>query len=165
MKTKNIILIVSVIIFVQLFDSCGGVPLKHFTVEKKALPADFGSDSQCILMCILKDRSSRDKYMEKQITNEYHGKYEFISESDLGSAKFKNKDIYRFLLDYKGSSTTSTYMSGGSLRTSNIPTSNYYLLDRKSNKEYNSNFKSGRFSKSIQAYAINLEIVRLKNQK
>lgn len=166
MKINKTLLFAFLIIFIQLFISCG-TPTKHFTVEKNALPADFGADENSILMCILVDRNSRDKYMKKQITNEYHGKYEFVSISDIKSPKYNDKDIYRYLLDYNSSTVSQTTYNTSTNGSSTVSagTSNYYLLDRKTNKEYNNNLAGSFFSKAIQAYAINLELVRLKNKK
>jgi hypothetical protein len=166
MKIYKKLLFAFLIIFTQLFNSCG-TPTKSFTVEKNALPADFGADENCILICVLQDRNSRDYYMKKQITNEYHGKYEFVSESDLTSSKYNDKNIYKYLLDYHHSTVTQSTYNTTTHRTSTLTSgiSNYYLLDRKENKEYNNKRSGSAFSKIIRAYAINLELVRLKNKK
>ena len=166
MRINKKLLFTFLIIFTQLFITCG-TPTSSFTAEKKAMPTDFGVDENCILICILQGRESRDYYMRKQITNEYHGKYIFVTMTELESSSYADKNIYRYLLDYNHSTVSQTTYNTQTHRTSTMTagSSNYYILDRKENKEYNNKRSGSAFSKIIRAYAINLEIVRLKNKK
>ena len=75
MKKSNLILVSFVISLSFLLNSCGaivkGTALKRFTVENKVIPADFGKKDE-VLLCVLKGRDSRDKYMKKHISKYYN---------------------------------------------------------------------------------------------
>ncbi|MBN8642256.1 MAG: hypothetical protein J0L86_10640 [Flavobacteriales bacterium] len=169
-SNRKKLVVASTILFINfLFTSCGAIvksaAVKEMTVEKNAIPADFGAGNTT-LICVLKGRNSRDNYMRKHIKNIYKGKYEFVLESDLNSSKYSDKNTYRFLFDYDAGSTSSVGHNNVTGRTEamSLPTSSYYIKDRKNDKIYHSNFSSGFFSKLIQAYVINMEKVRLQNQ-
>ncbi|WP_353778659.1 hypothetical protein [Winogradskyella sp. 3972H.M.0a.05] len=166
---KHIKLIILTVTIPFLLNSCGaivkGSASKKMTVENGAIPADFGKDDT-VLICVLKGRNSRDNYMRKHIKKNYKGKYEFVLQSDVYSHKYDDRDKYRYLFDYNAGSMRSTSYSNltGEIETRHLPTSSYYIMDRKSNEYYFSNISSGFFSKLIQAYSINMEKVRLSNQ-
>lgn len=164
------LIVVSTLLSISLFfTSCGAIvkssAMKEMTVEKNAIPADFGSGNT-VLICIIKGRDSRDNYMRKHIKNIYKGKYEFVLESDLNSSKYSDKNTYRFLFDYNAGSATYVGRNNVTGRTEamDLPTSSYFIKDRKNDQIYHSNFSSGYFSKLIQAYVTNMEKVRLQNQ-
>lgn len=145
---------------------------KNLTVEKNAIPPDVGKDDSYIV-CILQGRESRDKYMRKNFSKEYKGKHIFLKESELKTEKYSDVDKYRYVFTYtriNGSTTVRTTVSGGGMNNSNTsnvstPSSNYFIMDRKTNTEYNSGYHSSYFGKYILAYATNLEKQRQLNKK
>ena len=169
MKKSNLILVSFVISLSFLLNSCGaivkGTALKRFTVENKVIPADFGKKDE-VLLCVLKGRDSRDKYMKKHISKYYKGQYEFVLQSDLSDAKYDDLSTYKYVFDYNALSSQGNYYNNasGSFENRTIPSSRYYIYDREANQYYLSNLTSGFFSKLIQAYVIKLEKVRLSNQ-
>jgi len=165
-KIKSIILAIALPL---VLNSCGSIVKSEasnkMTVENGAIPPDLGKDNST-LICVLKGRDSRDNYMKKHIKKNYNGKYEFVLESDLNSEKYNDSDKYRYLFDYNAGSVQSTSFSSptNGFETRNLPTSSYFIKDRKSNEYYFSNISSGFFSKLIEAYSINMEKVRLANK-
>jgi hypothetical protein len=140
-----------------------GVADKHITKENKAIPPDFGNDNST-LICVLKGRNSRDKYMKKHFNENYKGKVVFVLESDLTNEIYNDVDEYRYLLDYDADSmTTSGYSASGEFGTTNAPRSNYYMFDRKNKEYFYSNVKTGSFGKVILSYSQKLENLRQQN--
>ena len=129
---------------------------KKYTVENNAIPASFGNDNST-LICILQGRKSRDRYMKKHLENEYNGKYILLLEEELENNEYSNKNEYRYVFHYN---VRYAVMANGA----DMKASNYYIYDRKEDKDYNSDVTTGLFSKMIESYLINLEIVRASNQ-
>ncbi len=165
---KKLLLLITIFAVSIMLHSCGamikGAALRNLTVENNAMPSNFGKD-KATLICVLKGRESRDKYMRKHFKNEYYGKKVFILESKLNSAKYSDKNKYRYVIDYNsGSLSETTFYSSGGSNTMTAGTSNYFIYDRVEEKTYNSTAQSSAFSKLIQAYAINLEKIRKQNK-
>lgn len=144
---------------------------KNLTVKNHAIPPDVGLKDTYI-MCILTGRNSRDKYLRKNFAKEYKGKYVFVTESEAISEKYSDVDKYRYIFTftrYAGSVKTTTTVTGGGMKNSNTSTvtthaSNYFMIDRKTNTEYNSKYSSSFYGKYILAYAMNLEKQRIVNK-
>ncbi|MTI31418.1 hypothetical protein [Xanthovirga aplysinae] len=158
MKSVKITLGIFLMSLLFLMSSCGLLvksrAISTFTTENKAIPTDFGKE-ETILLCVVEGKRSYDKYLKKHVSNEYHGKYEFILRKDLDSDKFKDTSQYRYVFDYdRGSSFT-----GGIAATN----ASYFIFDRKEDVKYISPLTSSFFSRLIQGYMINLEKERLKN--
>lgn len=130
---------------------------KNLTVEKNAIPPDLGRDDTYVIG-LLDERRSRDKYLIKHIEKNYKGKYVFSTEKDL-TVKYADVDAYRYVLKYKRINNTVYYNTS----MTDVPSSNYFIYDRKEDKIYNSGFHSGMFGKVIKAYAQNMEKQRLVN--
>lgn len=130
---------------------------KNLTVEKNAIPPDLGRDDTYVIG-LLDERRSRDKYLIKHIEKNYKGKYVFSTEKDL-TVKYADVDTYRYVLKYKRINNTVYYNTS----MTDVPSSNYFIYDRKEDKIYNSGFHSGMFGKVIKAYAQNMEKQRLVN--
>lgn len=168
MKSKLVVLVF--LLFVSILPtSCGSMvknsAMNKMTVENHAIPPDFGKNNST-LVCILQGRNSRDKYMRKHIEDNYRGKYVFLLKEELESDKYGNLDEYRYLLDYNAGSVLNTsFNTGGNLETRNLPTSSYYIYDRKMKEHYFSGTTSGMFGKLILAYSISLESVRVANSQ
>jgi len=165
---RNFKLILLTFTIPLLLNSCGSMvkssAAKKMTVENGAIPPDLGKDNT-VLLCVLKGRNSRDKYMKKHIEKYYKGRYEFILEHEVYESKYSNKEIYRYVFDYNAGSVEVVGEDiNGRVKTKNLPTSSYYILDRKTGTNYYSDAPSGYFSKLIEAYAINMEKVRSSNQ-
>ncbi|WP_196890565.1 hypothetical protein [Aureivirga marina] len=148
------------------FSSCGALVRsniqKDISVENGSIPEEIGQEGTT-LICVLKGRSSRDKYMKKHVKKKYHGKYVFVLESDLNSDKYKDVNIYRFLFDYNANSVdTWRQNADGTSTATALPTSSYFIKDRKENKIYSPKMNSSFFSKYIEAYVIQMENARIK---
>ncbi|WP_412984700.1 hypothetical protein [Pontimicrobium sp. IMCC45349] len=136
---------------------------KHITTENNAIPPEFGKDNST-LICVLKGRNSRDKYMKKHFNENYKGKFIFVLEEDLENEEYADLDKYRYIFDYDAGSTASAgYGASGEFKTRSAPYSNYYMLDRKTDEYYYSDVKTGSFGKVILTYAQKLESLRLQN--
>ncbi|WP_203256795.1 hypothetical protein [Hyunsoonleella ulvae] len=174
MKIKNYFNFLFLIFLISLLSSCGSLvkslALKSYTVEKGAIPPDFGKDNST-LICVLTGKNSRDKYLKKHVEKIYKGKYVFVLSGDMPAFNNKSNEYsdiekYRYVFDFKRNYRTTFTPNPVSNRTDvgSVPLSNYFIVDRKYNKTYNSGGESGYFSKLIEAYMINLEKQRLKNQ-
>ncbi len=167
MKKSKLLLILTFSLLA--FNSCGVIvktmALNNYSVKKNAIPPEFGNEDT-VLLCILKGSNSRRKYTGRAFTKKYHGKVEFIETMELYSKKYEDVNKYRYVFDYNSGNlgaTISQNQSTGFIETSTPSTSNYFMLDRKKWKNYNSGFSSGFYGKLLKAYAINLEKKRLES--
>lgn len=162
---KSIILLCSLSL---LATSCltKKIAVSNITVERKAIPPDFGED-ESTLICVISGKNSYDKYMKKHVTNEFHGKYEFVLEDDLNLEKYNDTITYRFVFDRKIRKGQTSSFNYDTNKYDSSPTysNSYFITDRKKNKTYQCPIRAASFSKLIEAYMINLEEVRLKNKK
>jgi len=162
MKFKNLI----IVLLVLGLSSCGSMvlnqALKNYTVEKKAIPENFGKGNT-VLLCVIHGKNKYDKYMKENVKKEYHGEYEFVLKKDIDTDKYSDTDKYRYVFDegtssYKINPTSNTYANNS------VSTMKFSIYDRKEDKLYSSGFSSSYFSTSIKAYMINLEQQRIKNK-
>ena len=138
---------------------------KEFTVEKNAIPKDFGNDSNTILLCVLKDRKSYDKYLKNKVEKKYHGNTIFILEDDLqNNPKYQDVNKYRYVFDYKeGKPRTVTTTMDGQMRQNTVHYKQFYIKDRKNNQVYLNGSEYSLFAKAMEVYFENLEQVRTSN--
>lgn len=122
--------------------------LKSITEEKGAIPPDFGKSNTTLIFVTYKARSY-NKQLAKQVSKKYHGAFEFVRDTELGSGKYSDLDKYPY--EFRWGKTTH-YMNGNSLSTNQ-----FYIFSRKDEKEYKSPMTSGLRKKLIAAYLINLE--------
>lgn len=162
MKNKLQLLIPLLGIIVLL--SCGisqKVALKRLTVEKGAMPSNFGKKGE-VMLFILAERKSFDKYLKKHVIENYFGEYEFVTAKQLGQEKYRDRDTYRYYFDHR-KITSDVYNSQTASMTTKISTS-CFIYDRRDDKRYEPDYKSGQFANLIKAYVRNLEMVRRLNQ-
>ncbi|MCB9335513.1 MAG: hypothetical protein H6586_05150 [Flavobacteriales bacterium] len=159
-------------LIIPLVSSAQNGLMKKATVENGAIPENFGKE-ETIMIFIIKDRKSYDKYLKKNVEENYGGKYVYLLKEDLENKKYQDKNLYRYVMDYEThSSNMTTYNPGNSLNNANngfqstsVTGYSYSIYDRKEDKEYPSNVSSGLFGKLIKGYVINLEAERQKNSK
>ena len=148
------------------------------TIEEdgKQIPPGFGKKNE-ILLVIRKDKKSYDKYLEKNFSENYFGRYLIIDRAELESNKYKNTDTYRYVFDedyheeYKSANPAQIAANGGRRVNSNGTTVDYgqqmyamfQVMDRKSGTVYKTKHGTGAFSKWMRAYIQALEKARLKN--
>lgn len=133
---------------------------KNLTTEKKAIPPDLGKEGTYVV-CILQERESRDKYLRKYFNENYKGNFVFSTKAEL-TTKYADVEKYRYMFTYARLEGQVYHVNDGS--TTTVPSSNYFIYDRKADIEYNSGFHSGFFGKTIDAYTANMEVQRLANQ-
>ena len=156
---SNFLKTISILAFIipgLLLGSCfyKSYALSKITVENGAIPPDFGKD-ETILLCIVYDRRSYDRYLKKHVTKRYHGKYEFVERGNVHE-KYANASKYRYKFyhektyrNYPNHGTTGSY--------------SFYIEDRLKNATYYCPISSSFFGKTIKAYMINLEKKRKKH--
>lgn len=169
---KFILLFVSSILLV----SCGIGKSKEmskmeseFTVENDAIPPDYGKQNE-VLLVVLEERKSYDKWLEKGFSNSYFGNYEFVTKEDLKSSKYSDTEKYRYFFTYeKGTEYSTKYTSqdlgfkGSTTKTYTSNFKRYLVFDRLNDKKYSSGAEFSYFGKAIEVYAKKLEEKRNKN--
>jgi len=124
---------------------------QEFTEENNAIPPEFGSDDKTVFICILKGKNNYDKSLKKIVTENYKGKYTFITQEELKAEKYKNKEIYRYLFNYFGNGSVHDYRE-------------YFVKDRLEILTYQSGAGFSFFDKVLTIYMQNLELKRLSYQ-
>ncbi len=132
-----------------LFSSCTSPHYSEKQVIESAIPTDFKKCRQCILL--LPKRTSglnargMNNYLQKSFTKYYSGKFELAAIEDIeNSVKYKDKSIYRFVLEdatithgYQTRTTTGNNISSSTtIQYNNAYRLYYRLFDRLENKEY-----------------------------
>ncbi len=167
MKTRLILNLILISLSLSMI-SCGalvkGMALKKTTVEKNAIPAEFGSANSTLLIA-LSGKNARDKYLKKYFKKNYHGEFIFVKNDKIDSEKYNDKDIYRYVFDVDRKTDLSPKYNGVNNRFEPNGTtwSKYFIKDRKTDKNYYSKLQSSYFAKLIEAYTINLEKTRKSN--
>jgi hypothetical protein len=106
------------------------------------------------LIGVLKERGSYDKYVKKEFAN-YTGKYVLAK----GNPRHKSDlDKYRYIMDYERETASIHYV--GTRKSQTVPGKRYFILDRKTNKEYKRKTWSSFYAKEMQAYLKAIEAVR-----
>lgn len=154
---------------VILFASCGaivkGVSGSQISVEKHAIPPDFGKDSS-YLVCLTSGKNSYDKYLKKGTEKNYHGPHVYINEKDIHSPEYADSTKYRYLFSRSVSSYSNRQFSAqsGTFSNSNITTNSFGIYDRMTGITYKCPVTSSFFAKLIESYMSKLEEQRLKYQ-
>jgi hypothetical protein len=143
-------------------NGCGAlvksVGVTQMTEAKGAIPPEFGQDPTSVLVCIIRNRKSYDKYMIKNVKKIYHGKYVFVSAEDLETPKYADRNKYRYVFD--GNTTanrSSEYSPSSGYKNSTTYSDSYFVFDRLKDEHYHARFTSSFFSALIRAYMTNLE--------
>jgi len=132
---------------------------KNLTVEKQAIPPNIGLEDTYVVG-LLEERESRDKYLRKHFDANYKGKFVYATRQELDS-KYSDVTTYRYVFTYTKLSGSVYHIADNT--TTPTSSSNYFIYDRKEDKEYNAGFHSSMFGKVIEAYAKNMEKQRLAN--
>lgn len=156
MKTKTILILFSAFLLQSCFS---GKEIKaaqsEFTEENEAIPAEFGSDENTVMVGILRHRNAYDKWVEKAFEDNYNGEYVLLYEHQLSEPEFSNKEKYRYIFDY----------SDGTIKHStkypSVTYKRFYVKDRLEDKMYQSGAEFYHFSKAMAVYVENLEKKRL----
>ena len=156
--------------------SCGALvkskATKYATVEKGAIPSDFGANNTIVLF-VTSGKKSYDKYLKSNIRKVYRGNYELVSKEELKSNKYSDTDKYRYAFDFK--KVFYSYHSNNSViygQSANTGMKNatgqvrrFAITDRTDNKDYVMSMTSGYWSKLQRMYLKNMEEVRAKNNE
>lgn len=149
--------------------SCGaivkGVSGSQISVEKHAIPPDFGKDSS-FLVCVTSGKNSYDKYLKRGTEKYFHGLHVYINEKDIRSSQYADSSKYRYLFSRSVSSySNSTFNAqSGTFDKSNITTNSLGIYDRVTGITYLCPVTSSFFAKLIESYMAKLEEQRLKNK-
>ena len=169
------ILTLGLLIFTLLtFNSCVALvkskASKYATVEKGAIPSDFGANNTAVLF-VTSGKKSYDKYLKSNIRKVYRGDYELVSKEELKSSKYSDTDKYRYVFDFK--KVFYSYHSNNSViygQSANTGMKNatgqvrrFAITDRRDNKDYVMSMTSGYWSKLQRMYLKNMEEVRVRN--
>jgi len=65
----------------------------------KGVPTEFGKDRDAIMICILQDRNSFDKYLKKNMRENYNGRKIFITRDKLDLELYSDLKKYPFIFD------------------------------------------------------------------
>lgn len=152
----------SLIIIIISFNSCGQIAKakakKHFTETRGAIPSTFGASENEVLLIVLRNRSSYDRYL-KSASKRYLGKVKFIRSADVMQDQYKDKTVYRYLFDYVEGSTSIVQYSNG--MQNSVTFKQFYINDRLTGKNYMSGYETAYFGKALKAYMENLELKRI----
>ena len=166
----NLCKITLIVLGAFMLSSCGVLvkaqAKKYATVEKGAIPMDFGKE-QTTLLFVTSSRSY-NKYLKKNIKKAYHGNYELVVLEDLHNKKYNDLSKYRYIFDYNYVTYTYhndnevIYGPGGGIATGKVK--RFAITDRKEDKMYIMPMTSGFWSKLQRVYLKNLDEQRIKNQ-
>lgn len=131
-----------------------------FTTENDAIPPSFG-ENNAILLCVLKDRNSYDKFLKSAVKKNYKGEYVLIYSSDLSSDKYKDLEKYRYIFDYDDGTVNTTSWSDGLSASSTMK--RFYVGDRLEKKIYQTGTEYSYFANAMKIYMTNLEIKRMSS--
>lgn len=120
---------------------------KNISVQSGEIPQDYAKDPSTII-AIIKDRPSYDKYV-KSAFEKYSGKYILATEQEIKS-KYSDVNTYRYIMDYERESGSVTEMGTG--KSYNVPGKRFFIIDRKTDKEYKRKSWSSFYAKELQAY-------------
>ncbi len=170
MIKKYLLPLTLVFILALSLSSCGALvkakARKNATVEKGAIPANFGEGNTAILFRTT-GKKSYDKYLKRNIRMVYKGNYELASNADIKSGKYDDISKYRYIFDYEGvsysyrSNNTVIYGPGGGTGTGTVR--RFAITDRKDDKMYVMPMTSGLWGKLQRMYLMNMEAVRSQN--
>ncbi len=167
MKRNNIQQWMLVFVAFLLFTSCKSPMFSYAkretTIENGAIPPDFGKED-VVMLCVLAGYKAYDKQMKKQVSENYFGKYEFITKKQINSSQYENVEKFRYLFDSEeGAVNTPSHDSRGERLLTYDTDFTFIIVDRKNKVTYKSPFKTITFPAVIEAYMINLEALRLAN--
>ncbi|WP_312089239.1 hypothetical protein [Chryseobacterium sp.] len=125
------------------------------TIESGEIPPDMKSED-FTLIGVLKERGSYDKYVKIAFAN-YTGKYVLATESEITN-KYSDTNKYRYIMDYERETASLTV--AGTSKSQTVPGKRYFILDRKTDKEYQRKTWSSFYAKEMQAYLKAIEAIK-----
>ena len=136
--------------------------------EKKRLvgvPPEFGNDRDAVMICVLQGRKSFDKYLRKNMRENYAGRKIFISRDKLDLELYSDLKKYPYIFDvnqtsHQTRSFNKNIAGDNKWQTSSTRSYNFSILDRSSGQLYEYPASSGAFGKLIKSYASLLNKVR-----
>ncbi|KYH06703.1 hypothetical protein A1704_23100 [Chryseobacterium cucumeris] len=149
--------LVSTVILAASLQSCASTSsvANKITVESGEIPPDMKSED-FTLIGVLKERGSYDKYVKIAFAN-YTGKYVLATENEIKD-KYNDTNQYRYIMDYERETASLTVVGSGKSQT--VPGKRYFILDRKTDKEYKRKTWSSFYTKEMQAYLKAIEAVK-----
>ncbi len=130
----------------------------EFTEENDAIPPEFGSDKNVFVIGILQGRKSYDNHLKKVFKKNYKGNYILIPINELSNPEYNNKELYRYIFNYSGGSSSSTTYSNG--LSSSVTYKRFFIKDRSIDKKYECGAEFTFFGKAMSIYIENLETKR-----
>jgi len=145
-KPINLLVVLITVLLTQT--SCiRSIAQKNLTVEKGAIPPDFGRDSSTLLV-IKSGKNSYDKYLNKNF-KAYEGLYQMVNRNEINTL-YQDSIKFRYVFDYN---LENKYVSGSS---SGMNVRKFLVYDRITDRNYKAPLTSSFFSKIMKAYIHNL---------
>ena len=147
------------ILFCLILSSCLGVFKSIIKEDGKQIPIGFGKENVTILA--IKHKRNYNKYLEKNFTSSYSGKYIFVTEEEA-KTNYPDVNEYRYTFDEQMNYNTSFNAQGKPLT---LAAGTFILHDRKTGQQYSLKLESGLWSKLMRMYLEKLEETRQKNSR
>jgi hypothetical protein len=158
-------LIASLLLILFSTSSCGiglivrGAVKKSVSVEKKTVPPAYIAKNQ-VLLVLMWEVKSYDKYAKKAFEKFYNGKVEYVTFEQLLSDRYSDVDKFPYVFS-QGPGDKKMYL-GESYSFSYEGSRPFHIYDRKNEKFYRSRISSGFFSRVMQGYAMKLNKIQGK---
>ena len=114
---------------------------REFTEKHNAIPPEFKDDENVFLFILIGNRKY-DKCLKKHVTENYTGKHRFLSLKELNSAKYSNKEIYKYYFYF-------SFSNGGGKQ--------YFVKDRLNDVIYQNGTHLVNYCIALDQYVQNLE--------
>jgi hypothetical protein len=134
--------------------------------DDKQIPIGFGKEDVYILA--LQKSNRYNKWLDKRFSENYFGKYVFITFDQLNDPKYADTKKYRYIFDEteklvtSGKTTFASQTASGSMASTDVFAS-FLLTDRATGIVYKSRAQSAGISQLMQQYLIKLEQIRSRN--
>jgi hypothetical protein len=139
---KEVRLAATVFSSILLF-SCASSKVTQNDIPANSIPQEFGNNKQILLIEKRTrgiSKGTMNRGYEKTFTKYYTGKFELASREEIEtSSKYKNKEIYRYVLrDYTqtGGTTTLNGINGPGYSYQHSYNLTFHLYDRLNNKDF-----------------------------
>ena len=148
---------------------------KNLTVEKGAIPPEFGKEKTTILF--IKARGGYNGYLRRNVRKNYYGAYELVTRAEYeNNAKYQDITTYRYVFDFDYNRVNDRYIAPsmatmtnrsvpGNIRPALYQVKKFSIYDRKTDSLYRSPMTSSYWSKLQKVYLRQLEAKRQLEQK
>ena len=141
---------------------------KNLTVEKGAIPPEFGKEKTTILF--IKARGGYNGYLRRNVRKNYNGAYELVTRAEYeNNVKYQDVTTYRYVFDFDYYRVNDRYISPSMATMTNRPAlyqvKKFSIYDRKTDSLYRSPMTSSYWSKLQKIYLRQLEAKRQLEQK